>query len=192
MKRIIIAGLLAGLVVFIWSSISWMALPFHGKTLHTIPDEALNLEVMDEQMTVHGVYHYPGMGDKEAMKADPEKAMAELTEKHARGPRVAFMVFLPGGGPIMYPMTFITGLLIYVIAGWIAAYLLSVSTGKMKSFKQRVLFVTLLGVFATLFINFGELNWWFFPVDYTMLAAIDSIISWFLAGLVIAWRIQPE
>lgn len=59
------------------------------------------------------------------------------------------------------------------------------------SFWRRVSTVALFGVFAV-FAN--DLRLWgmeLYPLGYTLLLAFGSVTTWTLAGLLIAWRIQP-
>jgi hypothetical protein len=59
------------------------------------------------------------------------------------------------------------------------------------SFRRRVIFVVLLGVFAGFMYPFSEWNWWQYPLGYTLVNFADGILTWFFAGLVLAWRIKP-
>jgi hypothetical protein len=35
-------------------------------------------------------------------------------------------------------------------------------------------------------------NWWNVPFGFTIVNVIDLCVTWFIAGLVLAWRIKPE
>ncbi len=55
----------------------------------------------------------------------------------------------------------------------------------------RVVVVTLMGVFGFVSINISYWNWYGFPTDFTVGAALDEIIGWFLGGLVLAAIVRP-
>jgi len=71
----------------------------------------------------------------------------------------------------------------------IAAWMLSVTSERiLAKYSRRVLFVTVLGLFLAVFGNvFSEK-----PLDIILLSSINTLITWTLVGLVIAWRIKPE
>lgn len=75
-----------------------------------------------------------------------------------------------------------------LVAPIIAAWLLSLTSEKvLAKYSRRVLFVTILGLFLAVFGDVLSEK----PNDRILLSSINSLITWFLAGLVIAWRIKP-
>ncbi|WP_347924322.1 hypothetical protein [Pontimicrobium sp. SW4] len=40
-KKVLVSVILGTLLLFLWNVISWMALPFHTKTLKTIPESVI-------------------------------------------------------------------------------------------------------------------------------------------------------
>ncbi|MDZ7290008.1 MAG: hypothetical protein ONB44_06170 [candidate division KSB1 bacterium] len=183
MKRVFIAGLLGGLAVFVWGMISWMALPWHNTTMHSLANEDAIVENLRANLTTTGVFYFPGEPHSEA-------EMQAFTEKHKRGP-LGFLVYLAEGRDPMAPMLFVRGLLLNLITAILAAYLLSQAVDKLKTYVQRVAFVGLLGVFAALVSHVTSWNWFYFPADYTLVMSADLVVAWIIAGLVIAWRIKP-
>ena len=59
MKTILIRGVLAGMIYFVLSAISWMALPWHNATLKPLADEAASADFLKIQAPEHGVYLIP-------------------------------------------------------------------------------------------------------------------------------------
>lgn len=84
------------------------------------------------------------------------------------------------------------GFVLAFVEALLAAWLLSAAASKMASYAKWVFFVTVLGVFAALVSHISAANWMFFPRAYSHVMAIDLVVTWFLAGLVLAWRIKPE
>jgi hypothetical protein len=82
------------------------------------------------------------------------------------------------------------GLLIDFLAALLAAYIVSLSD-RCRHYLPRVGVVALLGVFAALVTHLAYWNWMTFPLDHTIAMAIDVVIGWIVAGLVIAAIVRP-
>ena len=186
MKQIILPSFLAAIVVFIWMFISWAVLPWHNTDIKTFPDET-EIEHMKAVIHEPGIYIYPGQPTDET-----DAGMQNWINKFEEGPVVSFMVYHPKGFNPMDPSLFIKSFVINFIAAFLAAVLLMMTLAQNPSFWRRVTFVTLLGLFAGFIGPFVEWNWWSFPTNYTIVAVIDYCITWFLAGLILAWRIKPQ
>ena len=88
---------------------------------------------------------------------------------------------------------FTFSLLLVFIAPMIAAWMLSVTSEKILSkYYRRVLFVMVLGIFLAVFGDLMRSSTESELTEYLIFLAINSIITWFLVGLVIAWRIKPK
>ena len=185
MKRILLAGLLGALVVFTWGILSWLVLPWHDVTLHQLPIAEPMLDVMRTNLPSSGVYAFPGHPENGS-----SEEMAEWREKYQRGP-VGLLFYSPQGKDPMSPVPYMIGFLLNFVTATLAAYLLSLTLARTVHYRQRVIFVARLGVFAALVSHIALWNWMFLPVAYTIVMALDLIVGWVLAGLVIAWRIKP-
>lgn len=208
MKKILLAGLLGGVVLFIWGAISWMALPWHNTTMHELPNGATVAKALGGESMTSGIYMYPGHEADDAM-AETEQAMQESegmvaskdpgmldtdTESQAgtMGNPYIFMLYVAEGFDPANPAPFIGGFILNLITATLVAYLLSMVVSRFAQFSKRVMFVGLMGVFAALVSHISLWNWMLFPTDYSLVMAADLIIAWALAGLVIAWQIKPE
>jgi len=180
MKKIIIPSLLAAIVVFIWMFISWALLPWHNMDMKTITDPAL-MEQMKSSLTEPGIYMYPGESDD----------MDATLQKYKAGPLIHFMVYNPQGAEWDMAMPMLSSFFINFISAFIAAALLMMTLAQNPGFFRRAVFVMMLGLFAGFVGPFVEWNWWKFPFGYTIVGVIDLCITWFLAGLVLAWKIKP-
>lgn len=60
-KKILLAGLLGGIVVYIWSIISHFVLPLGEVGIKQLPNEEMVLTVMRENIKDPGFYFFPGM-----------------------------------------------------------------------------------------------------------------------------------
>jgi len=77
-------------LVFVASSIVWMALPHHKSDTRRLPDEAPALDVLGKQTLSRGMYRFPWANEMKDMK---EPAFVAKLE---RGP-VGFLTILPSG-----------------------------------------------------------------------------------------------
>ncbi|MFI5236498.1 MAG: hypothetical protein ACHQLA_01010, partial [Ignavibacteriales bacterium] len=143
------------------------------------------VQQLDATITEPGIYIYPGY------PADQTEAqMKEWADKHLAGP-LFIMIYQPEGSDHMPAGNFIKGFILNFINAFIAATLLFMTLAQNPSFRRRVIFVMMLGVFAGFMYPFAEWNWLHFPLGYTLVNVADGILSWFFAGLVLAWKIKP-
>jgi hypothetical protein len=149
-----------------------------------LPNEDAVVEALRGNITATGVYQFPGVPTSDA------EGEAWI-EKYKRGPFGQLIYHADGADP-MSPQPFIGGFVLNFIIASLAAYLLSVAVAKMAAYSQRVIFVTLLGVFAALASHIVGWNWMYIPTSYSLVMAADLVITSLVAGLVVAWRIKPE
>ncbi|HJU64492.1 MAG TPA: hypothetical protein VJ596_02385 [Gemmatimonadaceae bacterium] len=187
MRRIIVAGLLGGAAVYLWSALSWSVLPFQTGKFRDIPDEQQVAELLSARLPAAGVYHYPAYPTANASEAE----VAAWTQRVERGPVIPLLVFQPGGSNSAVT-AYVRAFVLDVMAALIVAMLLLLAVHTLPGYGQRVLFVTGIGIFAVLVSHLADWNWGLFPASYSVVMAADIIIGWTLAGVVMAWRIRPE
>lgn len=183
MKRILLAALLGGLAVFVWSFISHMVFQIEGSAVRTLPNEEATLEALRGSIPEAGFYIFPLMGDPSKATKEEE---ARWVEKYRTGP-AGVLVYRPLGGEFSFSRLLVVELLSNVLAALIAALLLARMAG---SYLQRVLILAALGVFAWLSISISYWNWYGFPGSFTFSEGLDQLLGWLVAGLVIA-KIVP-
>jgi hypothetical protein len=185
MKKIVLPSLLAAIVVFIWMFISWAILSWHNTDMKNISDEAL-IQQMKSSLNEPGIYLYPGEPEEQS-----DEAMEKWFDQYKAGPLVHFMVYNPQGAEWNMALPIVRSFLINFISAFIAAVLLMMTLAQNPSFWRRVIFVTLLGLFSGFVGPFIEWNWYGFPTAYTIVGVVDYCVTWFFAGLILAWRIKP-
>lgn len=190
--RLLLAGVLAGIVVFVWSALSHMVLGLGEAAVKTIPNESSVLSTMNQNIKEPGFYLYPG-GMEEIQKA-PQSERDALTKKweetYKTQPHGVLVLTPPSGAVFNFPKLLVNELLSNVLGGLIAAWLFSLAIGSLGSFPMRVLFVAALGLFAALAIDLSYWNWYGFPTKYLFSSLIDNTIGWALAGVVLAALIK--
>jgi hypothetical protein len=179
MAKVVLGGLLAGIVVFFWGAFAHMVLPLGKMGVRQIPNEEPVLEAVRNSIREPGFYFLPG---KDMSKQASESEEQAWLEKVKKGP-VGVLIVRPSGGEAMSPRQLGTELATNVVSALLAAFLL---TAVQSGYWGRVLFVTLLGVFGFLTISVPYWNWYGFPADFTAAEAIDQVVGWLLAGLVLA------
>ncbi|HEV2987308.1 MAG TPA: hypothetical protein VG759_02615, partial [Candidatus Angelobacter sp.] len=77
-KRVLLAGILDGIAMFLWNFVAHDLLPLGEIGLREIPNEAAVMATMRANMPEPGLYIYPGFGlPPDASRAQKEAAMAE-------------------------------------------------------------------------------------------------------------------
>src|SRR3982751_2912320 len=86
--RIFIAGILGGVVMFIWTSIAHMALPLGEIGVQQLPNESAIVESLRANLgDRRGLYIFPGSGLGPNASADAKReAMKQMDQKVNSGP----------------------------------------------------------------------------------------------------------
>jgi hypothetical protein len=184
MKRLLVAGVLGGVALFVWGFLSHVILPLGQTGLRTLPDEVLVVGPMQQSLQEPGIYVFPGMNPD--LQSDPAVVEA-WAEKHRAGPR-GLIVYNPEGADPMSPTQLAIELLSNILAAVVAAYLISKTGAPMA----RVIWLSmLLGLFAWAVVHVSHWNWYGFPGDYTAAALLDEVVGWSLAGVAMGWILKP-
>ena len=171
--------LVATVLVFIASSVIWMALPYHKSDTRKLPDEGAALEPLATQDLAPGAYRFPWADDMKAMK---EPA---FIEKLSRGP-VGFLTILPKGE---FPMgKTLTQWAIYCLAiGVLVAYV----TGRTLALDAHYLEVfRVAGTVAFLAYSGGHLPdaiWWGKPFANAWKEVADGLVYGLLTAGAFGW-----
>lgn len=185
--KVLIAGFVGGLVVFVWGAVSHMLLPLGEKGLSSMPDVASEQAVQAElgaKLGKSGLYLLPSVGREQKDEAGQEAFAARVKA----GP-TAFVVFHPDGtelGGKQFGLEFLSN----VLAACLAAFIVSRMPESM--FLTRVLVVALLGAFGWLSIEASYWIWYRFPDDYVLAQAIDQTVGWGIAGVAIAAMVRGK
>jgi hypothetical protein len=177
--RTLIAGIVGGVVLFVWGSVAHVALPLGEVGFSPLPNEDAVLEAMRANITQPGLYFLPWLGPEQRTNA---AAMQAWAEKAKRGP-VAFIVYQAQSegeiSPAQLGVEFGSNLLV----GLIAAMVLGGMSGGVGS---RALMAGLIGLMASLdtFISFW--NWYKFPTDYSLAQGFVQVVGFLLMGAAIA------
>jgi hypothetical protein len=183
-KRLVLSALLGGIVLFVWSAIAWMVIPWPGEPLRSFTNEDAVLQAVKANAPRSGNYllpneakRAPGMTD-EQYKTASQAAMDRMTG----GPMIFTVVRLEPMGSMTKLM--IIQLLTQLVLALIASFLLMQTTR--RSYSRRVLFVAACGVMIFVGGKMDEWIWWSFSSSYLLMEFGAIVIGWILAALVIA------
>ena len=185
MGRRLLAAIAGGIVVFIWSAVSHMALGLGSAGIRTLPNEERMAQAIRGVVTEPGLYFFPGMDPSRKMTPEEERAW---TERYRRGPS-GLMIVQPGGRDPMEPTQFVVELLADILAAGVAAFILAGLGGPLLA---RAGAVGLLGLFEWADLSVTYWNWYKFPTLYTGAALVEQVVGWTLAGLVMALMLRPR
>jgi hypothetical protein len=181
--RIFIAGLLGGIVLFVWGMVAHVVLPTGHMGMRVASNQDAAIAALHASADKGaGVYLIPGMAPE--MYAD-RPALAAFQDKYKDAPS-AFLVYDPSPNPTLQSMTaplvkqFISNVLMGVLAAWILA-LATVSFG------TRVMMGTAIGVISWLAISVPYWTWYRFPMDFTIATWLDVGVGMIIASVVMAW-----
>jgi hypothetical protein len=185
MKRILLAGLLGGIIAFVWSAIVHMVPLTSQMGLSMMGDkEDAVLAALKSNLTQDGLYFFPGMDMTKEMTKEQTDAW---TAKYKAGPS-GLLLYHPNGGEPMEPKQLVIEFLSTILCALIAAFILSSTVGALMC---RATMVAMMGLFSWLAINISQWNWYGYPFNFIALDAIDQVLGWLLAGLLMAKLIKP-
>ena len=183
--RILIAAILGGAMIFVWGFLHHAVLGLGHRGLRALPQEEAVLQGFTKANLEEGLYLFPGIDFSREPTEEEKKA---YEEKYLTSP-AGLLLYRPEGGKLMPPSQFIFEALSNILSAGVVAFVVSrISAG----YLYRLLAVTSFGLVGWLSISVSYWNWYKFPVDFIGAAAIEQVVSWFLAGILIAAIVRPR
>ena len=180
-KRIILAGLLGTVVMSVWVMFSFAVLRIGGKSIRPVPDQAEVHAALKSRITQPGTYACLYIASEREVALFPnylDEPLYEITYKGYTHNTV------PGFKNL--------GVLSILLAPMLAAWLLTkASDGVLRRYSRRVLFVAILGVFLALAGDWPRAVADEQGASSLLLTTANTLVTWLLAGLAIAWQIRP-
>jgi hypothetical protein len=189
-KRVLLAGLLGGIAMYVWTAIAHMVLPLGEAGIKEIPNEPAVIAAMRSSLgDSSGLYLFPGMGlGPDATSQQKQAAMAQYSQKLAVSPS-GIVMYNPPGMQALAPRQFIAEFVKELIEALLAAMLLAQT--RLATFASRLGFMVALGVLAAIGTNVSYWNWYGFPLAYTAAYMTTEIVGFVCAGLVAAALVKP-
>lgn len=185
MKRVLLAGVLGGIAMFVWSSIAHVASSLGTMGIKEIPNEQVVLSGMQTQMGgSSGLYAFPGLGlGPNATRQEKNAAMQQYDQKLAANPS-GILIYHPPGAKALTPGQLMTEFLTELAEALLLALLLAQTN--LATFPSRMGFVTLAALMAAITTNVPYWNWYGFPSSYTTAYMGIELVGYLVAGLVVA------
>lgn len=187
MKKNIIAVLVATIILFVWQSLSWMALGLHDDMSKYNPQDKEVMTMISSKITEDGVYMMPGYDPSKKYTMQEHEAMM----KENIGKPYA-LLFYHKAFPGMDPMMMVRGFLLNMIAVLMAVFLVNVAARSGAGFGAKYMVVMALPVFCIFQAPLLNWNWWQFPWQFIKGEIMDQVAGWALAGLFLARYLGPK
>jgi hypothetical protein len=180
--RILLGGILGGIVMFVWTSIAHMALPLGEAGINEIPNESAVLSAMQSSISDKtGLYIFPGLGvGKDATRQEKNEAMKQMQQRIAANPS-GILMYNPPGRQFAFGKALVIEFSTEVLQAILVIWLLA-QTG-ISSFAGRVGFVLVAGILAAITTNISYWNWYGFLGAYTASYLLIEIVGFVLVGV---------
>ena len=181
--RILLAGVLGGVAMFIWTSIAHMVLPLGEAGISEIPNEAAVLAAMQTSMgDKSGLYFFPGAGlGPNPTREAKHEAMKQMEEKLKTNP-TGILVYHPAGTQFVMGRLLGTEFATELLESILAVFLLAQTS--IATFAGRLGFVFVTGILAAIATTVSYWNWYGFPTVYIAAYMSIQIIGFLCIGLV--------
>jgi hypothetical protein len=185
MVRVAIAGIVGGIVFFIWGAIGHMFLGVGEYGVKNLPNEDAVIACMKSNIPEPGLYFAPGM---DMTRRPTDEEYAAWSARYEAGPNV-FLVYRPTGIVAMSPRQFGIELLSNILAALVGAFMLSFVE---PSFLKRVMVATGIGVAAWLSVNVSYYDWYRFPANFVASELLEQAVGWGLSGAAMAMIVRGK
>jgi hypothetical protein len=191
MKRILLAGILGGLTLFVWMYVAHDLLGLGEMGVGEIPNEAVVLSAMQGAIPEAGFYIFPGFGLGPKPTSEQRKAaMPQYMKKYEQSPH-GILVYHPASGPFPFGAALGREFALNVLQALLAAWLVAGAAGG-RGYSVRVGLVTIAGTLAAISTNVEYWNWYALPGNYIAGYMTTQIVGFVLAGFVIAAFVKSE
>ena len=186
--RILLAGILGGVVMFFWNFVAHDLLPLGEMGVHVLPNEdtitsALQTNLADNS----GFYIFPSGGLTPGATGEQKKAAMKKAEEQMAAGAAGILIYRPKR-IFNFPKRLIIQFATDVAEALLAVFLLA-QTG-IRGFGGKVGFVFTAGILAAITTNVPYANWYGFPKDFTLGQMTIQIVGFLLVGIVAALLIR--
>jgi hypothetical protein len=153
-----------GLIVFAWSALSWMVLPFHNKTIRPLPAPEAVVGALSQSPS--GVYLLTNDMKGQTAPTDP----------------FIFVAYHAQGWGSM-GLTMLMGLIVQGVGAFFWTWILGKIPG--LTLKDSALYGAFFGLCVGVLGALPNALWWKFPLGFSLLYVADAMIGWTLASVAI-------
>ncbi len=173
LKRILLSGVLGAIALMIWAFVAGAIFLFNVKVkMNQVPNERAVYEVLKANVTAPGVY-----------LINPEV----VPEKGFPAGEPVFGLTYAGFGHEAAGKLIGVQPLVALVSCLLAAWLLSKTSARvLSSYSRKVCFIASVGLLIAMFSEFTKYGIGGYPAKAALLVAAYTLVSWLIAGLVIA------
>ena len=188
-KRILLAGLLGGLALFLWEFVAHDILPLGEAGVRALPNERAIQDAIKDNVREPAFYIFPAPELRPGMTADQKNQAQQTMMRRMQTEPSGIMVVYPRGRLLQFPMALGSQLAGDLIAMLLCALLLAYAP--MKAYFSRVGFVATIGLIPTLQVDMPQWTWYGFPSDFFAAQFMVHFVGFFLAGLILGRIFRP-
>lgn len=184
MKKMIIAAIVGGIIMFAWQFLSWAALNLHKAANGYTPNNAAIMAALEANLPNEGGYMLPGLPET-ATREEHEKMM-----KESNGKPWATVQYHKSGDFSSSAMTMnmARGLITDIIMIWLFCWILSkFNMASFGTIFTASLFMGFITFFNTAYT--GTIWYKFFDI---MAYFTDSMVSWGVCGIWLGWYMKKN
>jgi hypothetical protein len=188
-KRVLVAGLLGGLVLFVWEFVAHDVLPLGEAGVRALPNETTVQAALKDNVREPAFYIFPAPDLRPGMSSDQKKQAQDTMMRRMHSEATGVMVVYPQGRDLQFPAALGSQLAGDLMAMMLCALLLAYAP--LKGYLARVGFVATIGLIPTLQVDMPQWTWYGFPTDFFAAQFIVHFVGFFLAGLIMARICRP-
>ncbi len=183
MKRVILAGIVGGIGMFIWSFIAHDVLPLGREGIKELPNESAAIAGLQEGTgDQRGLYLFPGLGlGPNPTHAQQSEAMKNMNDKLAKSPS-GLLMYYPAGREMNMGQLLGVEFATECLEALLALFLLSQTV--LAGFGKKFGFIFLAGILAAIATNVSYWNWYGFPKHYVGAYILTQVVGFAVVGLV--------
>ena len=182
--RILFAGILGGIVMFIWNFVAHDLLPLGEMGVRVLPNEdtitsALQTNLADNS----GFYIFPSGGLTPGATGEQKQAAMKKAEEQMAAGAAGVLIYRPKR-VFNFPKRLVIQFATDLAEALLAVFLLAQT--RITGFGGKVGFVLTAGILAAVTTNVPYANWYGFPKDFTIGQMTTQMIGFLLVGIVAA------
>jgi hypothetical protein len=182
--RIFFAGIVGGIVMFIWNFVAHDLLPLGEMGVRLIPNEDAVTSVLQTNLgDTSGFYVFPSGGLTPGATREQKGAAMKKAEEQMAAGAGGVLIYRPKrifNFPKRLGIEFATEM----IESLLAVFLLAQT--RITSFRGKVGFILTAGILAAIATNVPYANWYGFPKTFTLAQMIMMVVSFLCVGIVAA------
>lgn len=181
--RILLAGIVGGVVMFFWNFVAHEFLPLGEMGVRVMTNEdAVTGALQTNLGDTSGFYIFPSGGLTPGASGEQKKAAMQKAEEQMAAGAGGVLIYRPKR-VFNFPKRLIIQFATDVAEALLAVFLLAQTS--ITGFGGKVGFVLTAGILAAITTNVPYANWYGFPKDFTLGQMITQILGFLLVGIVV-------